>query len=437
MVSSASALLRRSGAKPPSSPTAVDRPWPFSTDFSAWKISVPARSASENESKPTGRIMNSCRSTLLSACAPPLTMFIIGTGSDTGRPFARCCHKGMRFAAATACAWASETPSSALAPRRPLFSVPSRSTRRLSSAAWSPSKPASAWAMVVLTLATALRTPLPPKRTRSPSRSSTASLLPVEAPEGTIARPKLPSASVTSASSVGLPRLSRISRAWILAMFVISLVLSLGRWKSVLSHSSLGLEEAGALGGLVDGDEGFEEGFHLAQGPGVGAVAQGLVGVRVGFHEDAGDADGHGGAGEHRHEFALAAGLAAGAAGQLHGVGRVEHHRAAGVAHHRQRAHVADQVVVAEARAALAGHDLLVAGGLRLVGDVLHLPRRQELALLDVARAAGAGHLLDEVGLPAQEGRRLQHVHHRGDLVHRRVLVHVGKHRHADLALHF
>jgi hypothetical protein len=48
----------------------------------------------------------------------------------------------------------------------------------------------------------------------SPSRSSTASCAPVEAPEGTAARPKLnrPPA-VTSTSTVGLPRLSRISRA--------------------------------------------------------------------------------------------------------------------------------------------------------------------------------------------------------------------------------
>ena len=30
---------------------------------------------------PTGMIMNSWRSTLLSACAPPLSTFIIGTGS--------------------------------------------------------------------------------------------------------------------------------------------------------------------------------------------------------------------------------------------------------------------------------------------------------------------------------------------------------------------
>uniref|UniRef100_A0A0N4ZDA9 LigA n=1 Tax=Parastrongyloides trichosuri TaxID=131310 RepID=A0A0N4ZDA9_PARTI len=46
----------------------------------------------------------------------------------------------------------------------------------------------------------------------SPSRSSTASCAPVDAPLGTAARPKEPSSSVTSTSTVGLPRLSRISR---------------------------------------------------------------------------------------------------------------------------------------------------------------------------------------------------------------------------------
>ena len=75
---------------------------------------------------------------------------------------------------------------------------------------------------------------------------------------------------------------------------------------------------------------------------------------------------------------------------QLHRMRRIEHHRAAGAAHHRQRAHVGDQVVVAEGEAALADHDVLVAGGARLVHHVLHFPGRQELALLDVDRLAGA-----------------------------------------------
>ena len=164
MVSSASTLLRKSGAKPPSSPTAVLRPWPFSTDLSEWKISVPVRSASENEAAPTGRTMNSWKSTLLSACAPPLMMFIIGTGSATSDSVMvdRYCHSGCFFDAATACALASETPSSALAPSRPLFSVPSRSIRRRSRPCWSAaSNPARADAIAPLTLATAFFTPLP------------------------------------------------------------------------------------------------------------------------------------------------------------------------------------------------------------------------------------------------------------------------------------
>ncbi len=39
------------------------------------------RRASSKLSAPTGMTMNSCRSTLLSACLPPFMMFIIGTGS--------------------------------------------------------------------------------------------------------------------------------------------------------------------------------------------------------------------------------------------------------------------------------------------------------------------------------------------------------------------
>ena len=70
----------------------------------------------------------------------------------------------------------------------------------------------SAFAISPLTLATAFRTPLPPYRALSPSRSSSASRSPVDAPDGTAARPSAPPSSVTSTSTVGLPRESRISR---------------------------------------------------------------------------------------------------------------------------------------------------------------------------------------------------------------------------------
>src|SRR5690349_13548634 len=65
-----------------------------------------------------------------------------------------------------------------------------------------------------LTASTAFKTPLPPYLDLSPSRNSTASWAPVEAPEGTAARPMAPLSRVTSTSTVGLPRLSRICLAW-------------------------------------------------------------------------------------------------------------------------------------------------------------------------------------------------------------------------------
>ena len=88
IASSAASSLGRSGAKPPSSPTAVDRPRLLSTFFNAWKTSTPMRSPSGNVSAPIGTTMNSCESTVLAACAPPFRMFIIGTGSTcaTGPP---------------------------------------------------------------------------------------------------------------------------------------------------------------------------------------------------------------------------------------------------------------------------------------------------------------------------------------------------------------
>ena len=66
--------------------------------------------------------------------------------------------------------------------------------------------------MISLTLSTAFKTPFPKKRLLSPSRSSRASLSPVEAPLGTIARPKAPDSVTTSTSIVGLPRESITSR---------------------------------------------------------------------------------------------------------------------------------------------------------------------------------------------------------------------------------
>ena len=161
---------------------------------------------------PTGTTMNSCRSIELAAWTPPLITFSIGTGSVAASSPPRWRYSGCPLSAAAAFAAASETPRIAFAPRRPLFSVPSRAISFRSSASWSSaSTPASSPAISPLTFATAFVTPLPPQGA-PPSRSSTASCTPVEAPDGTAARPKAPDSSSTSTSTVGLPRESRIWR---------------------------------------------------------------------------------------------------------------------------------------------------------------------------------------------------------------------------------
>ena len=159
----------------------------------------------------------------------------------------------------------------------------------------------------------------------------------------------------------------------------------------------------------------------------------------MGFHEQAGDADCHGGPRQYRHELALAAGRRTLPARQLHGVGGIEDDRASSFAHDGQAAHVGNQVVVAEAGTALANHDV-VGAAIYLAGlgdDILHVARRQELAFLDIHRLAAGSDGMDEIGLPAQEGRGLQHVDHRSNRLDLVDVMHIGQHGHANLALHF
>ena len=118
----------------------------------------------------------------------------------------------------------------------------------------------------------------------------------------------------------------------------------------------------------------------------------------------------------------------------LHRVGRVENDRRAGLARHdRQRPHVVDEGVVAEARAALGQQHVARAGGVELGDDVLHVPRREELALLDIDRPAGAGGGDEKIGLAAQEGGDLQSVDGLGDGGALAALVDVGDDRQAEL----
>src|SRR5215471_17201389 len=80
--------------------------------------------------------------------------------------------------------------------------------------------PMSAGAITSLTFLTAFNTPLPRKRFLSPSRNSSASCSPVDAPDGTIDRPRTPLSSWQSTSTVGLPRESNTSLALIVWIFI-------------------------------------------------------------------------------------------------------------------------------------------------------------------------------------------------------------------------
>ena len=115
------------GAKPPSSPTAVDKPLSCKIDFKLWKISVPFLNESEKDSALTGIIINSWKAIGASECEPPLITFIIGTGSVFAFTPPTYLYKGILNSVAAAFAAASETPRIAFAPMFPLFLVPSNS----------------------------------------------------------------------------------------------------------------------------------------------------------------------------------------------------------------------------------------------------------------------------------------------------------------------
>ncbi len=147
------------------------------------------------------------------ACRPPFKRFSIGEGNVT--PFPKYLKRGTPVEAAAACALANETARVAFAPTFDLSGVPSSESIVLSISSWFfASRPTIPLEITSFTLDTAFWVPFPAKRRLSPSRSSSASWLPVLAPEGTAAHPLEPSSKIISASTVGSPLESRISLAW-------------------------------------------------------------------------------------------------------------------------------------------------------------------------------------------------------------------------------
>ena len=186
----------------------------------------------------------------------------------------------------------------------------------------------------------------------------------------------------------------------------------------------------------ADCQQASEQAGELVQRDHVGAVAGGGVGIGMRLEEQAVDAQGGGGPGQRLDHRPVAAGGRAQAARLLDAVGGVEDHRRAEGLHLGDGPHVVDQPAVAEERAPLAQQDVAAAARLQFADDVLHVPRRQELALLHVYRPAGRRRGQQQIGLPGEEGGDLQQV---ADLGHRRRLVRlvdVGGHRQAGRFLH-
>ena len=95
---------------------------------------MPMRMASANEGALCGAIMNSWKSTVLSACLPPLITFMQGTGQEARIRAAQISVERQAMSVAAARAAAIDTASIAFAPNLALLGVPSSAIMAASTA---------------------------------------------------------------------------------------------------------------------------------------------------------------------------------------------------------------------------------------------------------------------------------------------------------------
>jgi len=138
-------------------------------------------------------------------------------------------------------------------------------------------------------------------------------------------------------------------------------------------------------------------------------------------------------AGEHGSELALAAGFVAAAAGLLHGMRSVKHHRKAVGFHRGNGPHVGYEIIVAEGGAALGQENFLGASQPGFFRHASHFGGREELTFLEIDDFAGGNGGFDQIGLAAEERGNLQDIH---DFAGKQRLlfgVHIGQHGHVEL----
>ena len=126
---------------------------------------------------------------------------------------------------------------------------------------------------------------------------------------------------------------------------------------------------------MADGDESAQHGGQFAEGNLVRPVGRCALGILVGFEEDAVRAGGHSGGGEHGGEGTVSGGAVTAGARSLHGVGGVKDKMKSLLLDPRDRAHVGDEIVVAEGGATFGEEKLPATGGAEFLCDGGDFPR--------------------------------------------------------------
>ncbi len=160
------------------------------------------------------------------------------------------------------------------------------------------------------------------------------------------------------------------------------------------------------------------------------------------FHEDAVNAGRNSGTRQHRYKFRLATTRRGTVSSpfcsgwQLHGVRCIEHDRSK-LAHDGERSHIHDQIGVAEAGAPFSNEDLLVASLAAFFHGMSHVPRRHELALLEIDCSTAERGSDYQIGLAAEKRGNLENIDDFGHLGHVGGFVHVGENWNAQLIFDF
>ena len=107
-------------------------------------------------------------------------------------------------------------------------------------------------------------------------------------------------------------------------------------------------------------------------------------------------------------------------------MGGIDDHGIARLSHQRQALHINHEGVIAEARPALRQHDVIIAAFGDLIGNILHIPWREELPLFDVHDLACFGRGDQKICLAAQKGGDLQDVNMGGDALNLLLCMYVS-----------